>query len=126
MDVCVSVLVAHDSGMLYMSQLHRQLQCSDRHSQCVHKLNELRLSVDINCAPHFPPSLFHQLQRFTEWKPDGSSLKTGQGGFGDNFTILFNKTLVKTVCFVRARSLLAVCCGADQSLDDMPMKQAED
>lgn len=30
--------------------------------------------------------------------PDGSRLKAGQGGFRDNFTSLFNKSLVKTVC----------------------------
>lgn len=68
-----------DSGKLYLSQLHRQLQCGDRHSQRIHELNELRLSVDINCASPFPSSLFPQLERFTEWKPDGSSLNTGTG-----------------------------------------------
>lgn len=44
--------------------------------------------------------------------PDGSCLKAGQGGFTDNFTSLFNKTLVKTafcVCLcARVTILLSV------------------
>lgn len=106
-NACVSVLVVHDSRVLYLSQLHTQLQCGDRRSQCAHRLNELKLSVDINCALTSQPLCF----LLTEWKmfvADGSRMKAGQGGVRVNFTMLFNKALVKMVCFVHVRSFLSV------------------